>query len=463
VPLATGERSYAYNLTDLGNAELLIDRYGPNLLYIPERDVFAVWNGRVWTWEGQLVDALANETIRSAYGEIPRIDDQDKRKELFRHLIRSEQNGALVAMVARARSLARRAPLSDFDADPYLLNCLNGVVDLRTGKSLPHNPNYLMTKLAGAEYVQGAQCPLFQKFMYRNMGMSADASEGQLESAERKVLYLQKVLGYAATASVKEKAVWVFHGPQNAGKTVTLEICRMALGSYAGTMLIDTLLSKETDNAAYTDISDLHGRRLVTSSECDRNVKLAVARLKYLSGGGTVKAKRMRQDMFEFLPTHKLILDTNDLPIIRGADEALFARLHCVPFSYPLHESELDKDLKEKLAAELPGILGWIVAGARRWFAEGLERPAEVQTTDAYREDSDPLRDFFEDRCELASDAEIMSADLWSTYLIWARESGEKYSLNRTAFGKALEDKGLRPARDHRGRFLAGNPQGRDA
>ena len=106
----------------------------------------------------------------------------------------------------------------------------------------------------------------------------------------------------------------------------------------------------------------------------------------------TLKARRLHENHFEFKPTHKLFLDTNHRPMVRSGDDALFARLHCVPFVHPVPPEECDRKLREKMCAELPGILAWIVRGAARWLAEGLDRPPEVQAaTNEYQAESDPL------------------------------------------------------------------------
>jgi putative DNA primase/helicase len=107
--------------------------------------------------------------------------------------------------------------------------------------------------------------------------------------------------------------------------------------------------------------------------------------------------------------------------------------------------TERDRNLLEKLRGELPGVLAWIVRGALRWQAEGLERPPEVQeATDRYREESDPLAEFLEDRCVVDPAAGVASADLWRAYLAWAEGAGEKFTVSRRRFAEHLEARGFR-------------------
>jgi P4 family phage/plasmid primase-like protien len=436
-----------FHETDLGNAERLVAAFGADLRYCGERGVWFIWNGQRWRLDESCeVDKLANRTIRQAFADAGDIDDAERRKAYLRFLFKSESQRALTAMVQRARSLATGVTPEELDRDPWLLNAPNGVVDLRTGALLPHAREYLASKLTGAEYRPEATCPLFENFLGRIMGVSPEASEGELDRADRMVAYLQKAFGYAATGHVTEKAVFVFYGSGNNGKTTLLEVIAAALGEYAGRIQIETLTTRqEIDNTVNTDMADLFGKRFVASSECEDNRRLAVARLKHLSGMGTLKARRLRENCFEWRPTHKLFLDTNFKPVIRGTEDATWDRLHCVPFSVTIPPAERDRALLEKLKAELPGVLAWIVRGALRWRAEGLERPPEVQeATDRYREESDPLAEFLEDRCQVDPQAWVASADLWRAYLAWAEGAGEKFTVSRRRFAEHLEARGFK-------------------
>jgi putative DNA primase/helicase len=447
-----------FHETDLGNAERLISAYGADLRYCGKRGCWFVWDTLRWRLdEGREVDKLANKTVRQAFADGCDIEEPERRKQYFRFLFESESQRSLVAMVQRARSLAPTIDPAELDADPWLLNAPNGVVDLRTGTLLPHAREFLISKLAGAEYQPEAKCPTFEHFIGRIMGVSPEASEGELERADRLVPYLQKAFGYAASGCVTEKAVFVLYGSGNNGKTTLLEIIGAALGEYAGLVQIETLTTRQLDNSVNTDLADLHGKRFVTSSECEDGRRLAVARVKNLSGMGRLKARRLRENMFEFQPTHKLFLDTNYKPVIRGTEEATWDRLHCVPFNVTIPAAERDRELLEKMRGELPGILAWIVCGCRRWLAEGLERPPEVQAaTDQYRQESDPLNEFLEERCLVDDGAWVLSADLWSAYLKWVEQAGEKFTVSRQRFAEHLEARGFKNIRDRKARKWRG-------
>ena len=244
-------------------------------------------------------------------------------------------------------------------------------------------------------------------FLFRIMGSHPDASEGENINAEQMVSYLQKVFGCAATGK-PEKLLFVFYGEGNNGKTTLLEVIRDALGDkeYAGQVQVDSLMIRPkealSNNAVNTDLADLQGCRFVSSSEVEQGQRLSLSRVKYLTGLGQIKARRLRENMITFRPTYKLFLDCNHRPVITDPNDAIWNRVKCIPFKIQIPEAEIDTDFLAKLRTELPGILRWIVEGAVLYHREGLGDPPDVTAaTEQYRQESDRLKEFFEDRCSL--------------------------------------------------------------
>jgi putative DNA primase/helicase len=258
--------------------------------------------------------------------------------------------------------------VDQLDREPYLLNFKNGTVDLRTGEIRPHNPEDLITKSVPHCYQPAAACPRFLQFIRRVLPGLED--------------YLQKALGYSLTAVTSEKAVFVCHGGGNNGKTTLLATVREVVGDYYAVLLqIDTLMARAADNNSQADLADLRGARFVMTSETEENQRLAEGRLKRITQGlGRIKAVRKYENPIEFTETHKLWMDCNHKPLVRGNDQALWNRLHLIPFDVTIPADEIDRDLPAKLLAESEGILAWMVAGAVRWHSEGLGKPAAVES-----------------------------------------------------------------------------------
>ena len=165
----------------------------------------------------------------------------------------------------------------------------------------------------------------------------------------------------------------------------TTEVIRDALGDRgAGQVQVDSLMIRPKEaianNAINTDLADLLGCRFVSSSDGEQGQRVSLSRVKYLTGLGQIKARRMRQNMITFQPTFKLLLDCNHRPVITDPNDAIWNRVKCIPFNVQIPEAEIDKDLPAKLRNELPGILRWTVEGAVHYHPEGLGDPPGVAT-----------------------------------------------------------------------------------
>jgi putative DNA primase/helicase len=277
------------------------------------------------------------------------------------------------------------------------------------------------------------------------------------------VSYLQKAFGCAATGKA-EKLLFVLYGEGNNGKTTLLEVIRDALGDkeYAGQVQVDSMMIRPkealSNNAVNADLADLQGCRFVSSSEVEQGQRLSLSRVKYLTGLGQIKARRLRENMITFRPTYKIFLDCNHKPVITDPNDAIWNRVKCIPFKIQITEGEIDKDLPSKLRTELAGILRWIVEGAVLYHSEGLgDPPNVVAATEQYRQESDRLKQFFEERCSIAGDGDANSwktekfcvplTNLYKAYLAWAAASSDKHALSKVLFEERLRTLGRKQDR----------------
>ncbi|MGA7408883.1 MAG: phage/plasmid primase, P4 family, partial [Bryobacteraceae bacterium] len=451
----SGAQHRSYLLNDTGNADRMADCFGPELIYCQERGNYYVWTGQRWRFDDFVeVEKRAEKTMLKAFAEAERIGDKEDRDAFLRFVNRSLSRSGLTNMIHLAKKKVRQASANAFDRDPWLLNAENGTVDLRTAKLQPHNPEDMLSKQIRLRYDPHAECPQFMAFLYRIMGSHPDASESENANAGQLVSFLQKASGCAATGK-PEKLLFVLFGAGNNGKTTLLEVIRDALGDkeYAGQVQVDSLMvgSKEalSSNAVNTDLADLQGCRFVSSSEVEQGQRLSLSRVKYLTGLNQIKARRLHENMITFSPTHKLFLDCNHRPVIRDPNDAVWNRVKCIPFKVQIPEAEIDRDLPTKLRTELPGILRWLVEGAALYYREGLGDPPDVAAaTEQYRQESDRLKEFFEDCCVIPAygDANawkkekcwVPVAELYLAYSEWAESSGDKHPLSKGFFDERL-------------------------
>jgi P4 family phage/plasmid primase-like protien len=449
-----------YPFTDAGNGERIRVLFGPRIRYCNEMKKWLVWDGRRWCVdEFDLMRQMGKQMARLLYAQAAMLPDGSFRKVVEKHARASESYASISAALGMAASEPGvRVAASQLDQHPYLLNCSNGLVDLRSGKLTPHqapeDPEHekrmqrlLITKLCPVAYQRDAVCPRFHAFIEWAMGSKNEEAELTPTTA-RLVGFLQRALGYGLTGDVSAKVVFVFYGEGgDNGKTTLLTLFREMLGpDYASLLMIETIMAaKQTDTTARSDVADLRGARFVQTSEVGKEDKLNEQRVKYLTQGmGFIKSRRLYENPIEFEATHKLFMDCNYRPGVRQGDDATWRRLKLVPFLVTIEEEKKDPELKLKLRAEEEGILAWTVRGTMEWFKHGLGEPPEVQAAVAdWREHDDPVAEFLEDCCELEKTAFVTVSDLRAGYQWWAKDAGEKFILNRVAFNDWLKKKKL--------------------
>jgi putative DNA primase/helicase len=409
---------------------------------------------------GEALDAGAVDEIRGAAAQA---------EALHKWSVKSEMKVTVEAAVGLARKMLGMEA-DRLDADPWLMNTPSGVVDLRDGSVRPARAGDLMTKLAGVGYVPGADQSVWR-------GLVSDVCGGDQELMG----FLQRWFGYCATGSVREQVFVVHWGGGSNGKGTILETVARVMGDYAVTAAPSLMAGDARGGSERhpTEIASLRGRRMVTAHETDDGAVLREGFVKQATGGDRLVGRFMREDFFEFAPTHKLQLLTNHKPTIRGNDPAIWRRVLLVPYLESFGSAQdvaaglrtrlADLGLAERLRGDpgaLAGVLAWVVDGAVDWAASGLMAPAVVRAAvEEYRSEQDRLGQFVRECCELAptglmvalaraavgsvpwwNDAdyrawsEPMTAGLeglYPTYAAWCKEMGG-HPLARNRFLESL-------------------------
>src|SRR5215218_4626847 len=419
-----------FNLTDLGNTARLVHHHGRNLRYCWLWRKWLVWDGQRWVRDdtGE-VYRLAKDTVASIYQEAAAAPDDEARKALAKHAVRSEAGARVKEMVDLARSDVPVMP-DELDASPDLLNTESGTIDLRTGELREHRREDLITKIAPTKYRPDAAAPTWEAFLERVL------------PGEDLRAFVQRAVGYSATGDTSEQCMFINHGGGANGKSTFQEAIAAALGDYAMRAPTEMLLAKRSDGVP-NDVARLKGARFVSASETEEGRRLAESLIKDLTGQDTVTARFLWAELFEFTPTHKLWLSTNHKPEIRGTDNAIWRRIRLIPWTVTIPPAEQNKKLPATLRREIAGILAWIVRGCLEWRREGLRPPEEVRkATGAYRAEMDVLAGFLAECCELDTGHWEYAKDLYECYKRWCDENGERPEPQRK-FGGRLGERGF--------------------
>ena len=366
--------------------------------------------------------------------------------------VSAKASAQLVAAVERlARSDRRIAATADqWDAGPWLLNTPGGVIDLQTGSLCPHTPSDYMTKITTVAPDGNCPTPTWEAFLDRVTGGDADL-----------VGFLQRMSGYALTGTTQEHALFFLHGTGANGKSTFINAVTAVAGDYHKAAPIETFTASQNERHP-TDLAGLRGARLVTSVETEEGRRWAESKIKALTGGDKIAARFMRQDFFEFTPTFKLVIAGNHKPGLRSVDEAIRRRFHLIPFTVVIPPHERDKILGDRLRAEWPGILAWMIGGCLKWQQHGLAPPPAVQAATAnYLDAEDAIAAWLDETGLRDVNAWEATKTLFGSWKTWADNAGERAGTMKR-FVQNLEARGLTPERRTQARGFRGFRIGTD-
>jgi putative DNA primase/helicase len=436
--------------TDQANANRLVNAFGRQVLVAAGR--WHVWDGKRWAADeadvyrygcmlSDLIRAEASTVLAKAslLGDLAaKVKAQGVAEALGKWAQRSEMKATIEAAIGLAKKMLT-VDESLLDRDPFALNCLNGIVDLRTGIVRKHDPDELITKLVGVKYVVEAVCPVWDRVL-----LQITREEG---SATPIAAYLQRWFGYCLTGSVIEQVFVVHWGSGSNGKSTVLGVMAETMGDYASTAPPGLMAQSKSDRHP-TEIAALMGRRMVTSHESSEGVVLREDFIKQATGDDRLEARFMRGDFFGFEPTHKLQLLTNHKPQVKGTDPGIWRRVQLVPYLASFgtegqvlagtHTGVRDVGLVERLRSELEGILAWRVRGAVEWAAGGLQPPSAVLVaSEAYKQEQDRVGQFVAECCERDVGAMEPLTDgmggLYPAFVSWCKDGGV-YPMSKVKF-----------------------------
>lgn len=465
----------SYDRNDTGNAKRLLARHGESMAFVHE----AGWYG--WLekyWSGNEGPFIVQEFGQDAYQSIKREalyiescgpganedpEDFEKRyKGHYKWAIDSGFTPRINGMMKQAEPHVRQAP-EKLDAHEFLFNVQNGTLNLDSEETSeddnpdefprvrlePHTRAHFITKIAGIEYAPEAQAPEFQKFLHEIM------ADDEMRS------FLQRWFGYCLSGSVDEQVIVMLHGGGSNGKSVLTSLMKKVYGTYAELLPFESLLhnDKKKGSDATPDLIGLPGARLVLASEPEVGAKFSASMIKKMTGDGIMKVRGLHKGFVSFMPQFKITLSFNNKPLVRDPTDGMWRRLLLVPFEQRFFTADkmepggklLDPGLERRLEKELPGILNWVLDGYRMWREGGLQVPEKIRAaTAAYRAESNPVREFIDDWCELKPDASIQAKRLYDAFVEW-NGAGAAGAMSQTTFGYKIKDMGINKERGRTG------------
>ena len=439
------EQRRHYMRTDLGNSERFVDAHRDRVLWCPSRKSSLCWDGKRYAWDerGEAVK-LAHATARSIFHEAADTENEDEQKAIAKWALASQNESRINAMLSQARPYLA-VGMEELDRDPWLINCQNGTLDLRTGKLKDHDPADRITKIVPVDYDPDAPAPRFKRFL----------KEALVDDAVIK--FVKRYSGYTLTGITRERLLAILYGFGKNGKTTLVELLHEVLGDYARNTDVETLLIKKYQGVG-NDVAALKGARFVSAAEVEKGRRLAESKVKQLTGRDTVTARFLFGENFDFKPEFKLWLSTNNKPVIQGTDDAIWDRIRLIPFTQRFDGHKADPKLPDKLRHEIAGVFAWMVEGCLEWQEHGLQEPKTVtEATKQYREEMDTLASFLDEVCVMGPHHRVLAEKLYQRYAMWCDNSGERKDPKK-AFVARLEERGFERRREtagvNKGRYI---------
>jgi putative DNA primase/helicase len=424
----------SFDADDSGNGDALFALYGTQFLYCSARGWF-VYNGRYWDFDpdGAEVKKKAVITLR-----LRRHAAVDQEKEAIIKCTKADDK-RVNGCVNRFRTLVG-VSIDEFDSNPDLLNCKNGVVDLRNGNLEPHCHIQRFTYCLSAEYGE-ADYTVWTNYLQTVVG-----------GGQEVVDYLQKLAGYSFTGHTREEMLVYLFGPSRAGKGTFSETFMTLLPDpLARGVDFNSFTSTRDGDTSNFDLAPLKPSRMIFASESQKSQSLNPAKIKQLTGGDPITCCFKHKDHFTYKPQFKVWMLSNWPVNGDPEDDALWGRVRVIEFPNSFLGKE-DKELKERLKRpeSLKGVLYWAVQGAIQWYTlgtAGLVTPKTVEeTTQTHRADQDYIQQWL-DECSDDDDSEeswVANEDVIASYTDWCKNNNVQHPKGPKALAQSLKAKGYR-------------------
>lgn len=438
------DESLADLCTEQGTARAFIEWADGRILFLNDRDRWAVYTGKRWEVQPKRApDVVALfEEFFATFGErvealsAAGLHSDAEFVEEWRLKLRSLRTAKAVDDYAKADRRAQ-ASMDDFDTHDMLLNAQNGVINLTTGELKRHDPAHRMMQIVSCDYDPDARSEVWESMLDRVM---CDDFE--------MVNYLRRIIGYTITGRANEECLWLHYGPKGRnGKGTFVSALQDLLGEYQQSADFSTFIRKRfVSSGPNEDIAELAGKRAVFASESNRGHHLDEALVKNLTGQDIVRARFLNEGGFQFRPKFKLHFSTNYLPQIGGQDGGIWGRVLVVQWNaYFGGDDRTDPDIKAKLRTPEAqrAILAWAVYGCLAYQRDGLQHPEKVQRwTQEYKEESDTLGEWLEERTQAVDTAWSEGKALYNSYVNWC-ESVHERPIGRKSFAQAMVERGF--------------------
>jgi len=422
--------------SDWGHACTLAPYFMGRFRYALHRKCWMEYTGKLWEpINDEKLNCIAAEFLLKHYFERVQVSMQDYDKEALSRAMKAWRESQKYYKIQGAVNFLKGwkgllTQYFEWDQYPWLLNVNNGLIDLHDMTLIDHDPDKLITQIAPVDYDPTATGVLWQSHLEKFLPDADTRRE------------VQRNLGLSICGAQNSEIFPIWYGTGANGKSTTIKVIQQVLGNYAIKAASDILIASKFDKHP-AEIADLCGARLIFSVETDDQKRLAEAKVKELTGGDTMKARKMYGDFFQFEKTWTIFLLTNHKPIIHGTDHAIWRRIRLIPWNVKIEDKEkLPQDEVIKLLGdEKPAILNWLLNGLKDSIDDTNWQAEQVRVaTEDYKHDQDCLSGFIDSECDIDSNYRVDTGELYQAYANYCKSMNDEPYKMRT-FTKMMKER----------------------
>lgn len=435
-----------YRWNDIGLSDLFSECFSKQERFCLDNLKWYVYENGQWKLDKGDVKSHAN--MQKLLCMLPLYCDEietDSNKEIldkYRTYINKCSSDTNIKKALNSARKALSIEITDFDANPYLLKCKNGVYDMEKLSFRQAQPGDYLTLSTNCNYIIPLS-PFKQTRCDRWYTFVDEIMDGDKEKAN----FLQKALGYSMLGVNKEECMFLAYGAKSRnGKGTLFNTIKKVLGTYGGTInsaLVCESKYKDKDyNAPEPMLADTVGIRYMTLSETKDKATLDVNAIKSLTGQDPRKTRQLNCPAFTFTPQFTMWLSTNFLPMVK--DDTIFRsdRIWVIEFNHYFDKASRDDSLKLLFEHpdNQPTILQWLIDGYCKYVEEGLNPPqCVIDATERYARSNNRILLFKEDCLEDAPGERLSRAAAYAKYKSWCADDERNFTpLGTTSFYNEL-------------------------
>ena len=319
--------------------------------------------------------------------------------------------------------LIKEKPLSEFNRQA-VLNLSNGTIDPYNPVIQEHTPDTYSTIKMPYVYDTAAECTLWLKTLNEIF-----------EDDQKKINALQEFVGYCLTRDVKMEKGLLLLGASRSGKSTIIHTIEHLIGKNNCAYLA----LKNLSNPQYTSM--LINKLVNIDTDVSKRATDYEDEYKKIATGESINCNGKWEKTISIKPFCKMVLSANEFPRITDHSSAFFNRLILLPCDRVFEEHEQNRNLREELLKELPGVMNWALAGLKRLTERGmfLKEDFMREAVEELRLQNNPAEIFLNDFIvpDITGNYEIVKGELYDKYKVWCKET-ENWTLSAAKFSSCV-------------------------